>query len=192
MIVQPVSDFTCIWMRPRVRLHPAATHLASILPIGTRWTESQYHSSNRRLSLKKAASVYLYSWWWFLDWWELMASIWLGKVRSIVYWSWPTDYWHQHKVRAYLSGNCLETDENCSYRLGIFGNLTSEELRSQGYLGNNSLRDQQIAFEWIKTNISGFGGDPQKNFGWWWKRGRRYATNLSFIWGYKLRTNEVT
>jgi carboxylesterase type B len=45
--------------------------------------------------------------------------------------------------------------------MGIFGNLTSEDLTSQGYLGNNTLKDQQTAFEWIKTNITGFGGDPE-------------------------------
>lgn len=44
--------------------------------------------------------------------------------------------------------------------MGVFGFLTSEELRNSGYLGNNGLRDQQAAFEWIKKNISGFGGDP--------------------------------
>jgi carboxylesterase type B len=44
--------------------------------------------------------------------------------------------------------------------MGVFGFLTSEELRKAGYLGNNGLRDQRVAFEWIKRNIAGFGGDP--------------------------------
>lgn len=44
--------------------------------------------------------------------------------------------------------------------MGVFGFLTSEELRKEGYVGNNALRDQRVAFEWIKRNIAGFGGDP--------------------------------
>lgn len=47
-----------------------------------------------------------------------------------------------------------------SYRLGVFGFLTSEELRNAGYAANNGLRDQRVAFEWIKKYIGGFGGDP--------------------------------
>ena len=61
----------------------------------------------------------------------------------------------------YFLCKLLGTDKYGSYRMGIFGNLTSKELTIQGYLGNNSLRDQRVAFEWIKKNISGFGGDPE-------------------------------
>ncbi|EUC48463.1 hypothetical protein COCMIDRAFT_87292 [Bipolaris oryzae ATCC 44560] len=48
---------------------------------------------------------------------------------------------------------------NINFRLGILGNLTSEELRRAGYPGNNSLRDQQCALRWVKKFIGGFGGD---------------------------------
>lgn len=48
----------------------------------------------------------------------------------------------------------------CSYRLGVAGFLTSEELRAAGYKGNNYLRDQRAGVEWVKRHISGFGGDP--------------------------------
>jgi carboxylesterase type B len=47
-----------------------------------------------------------------------------------------------------------------SYRLGLPGFLTSEELRAAGYKGNNFLRDQRTAFEWVRKHIDGFGGDP--------------------------------
>ena len=30
-----------------------------------------------------------------------------------------------------------------------------------GYPGNNSLRDQRCALQWIKSHIRGFGGDPE-------------------------------
>ncbi|KAF2685791.1 carboxylesteras-like protein [Lentithecium fluviatile CBS 122367] len=48
---------------------------------------------------------------------------------------------------------------NINYRLGVLGNLTSEELREAGYPGNNSLRDQKCALQWISAHIGGFGGD---------------------------------
>ncbi|KAI4693283.1 uncharacterized protein J4E88_001654 [Alternaria novae-zelandiae] len=48
-----------------------------------------------------------------------------------------------------------------NYRLGAPGNLTSGELRSAGYLGNNSLRDQRCALKWVKKFIGGFGGDGE-------------------------------
>jgi len=47
-----------------------------------------------------------------------------------------------------------------SYRLGLPGLLTSEELRKAGYPGNNSVRDQRTALQWVRKNIAGFGGDP--------------------------------
>lgn len=47
-----------------------------------------------------------------------------------------------------------------SFRLGLPGLLTSQELRDRGYKSNNTLRDQRNAFHWVKEYISGFGGDP--------------------------------
>ena len=48
---------------------------------------------------------------------------------------------------------------NVNYRLGAPGNLTSEELRKSGCPGNNSLRDQRCALQWVGKYIGGFGGD---------------------------------
>lgn len=48
-----------------------------------------------------------------------------------------------------------------SFRLGLPGLLTSEELRQKGYKANNILRDQRTAFRWVKQHIAGFGGDPE-------------------------------
>jgi len=49
---------------------------------------------------------------------------------------------------------------NINYRTGPLGFLTSPMLRTLGYKPNNGLRDQRAALDWIKTYISGFGGDP--------------------------------
>jgi len=57
-------------------------------------------------------------------------------------------------------GNSSRMLTTSSFRLGLSGLLTSEELRSQGYKTNNQLRDQKTAYKWVKEYISGFGGDP--------------------------------
>ncbi|OJJ44966.1 hypothetical protein ASPZODRAFT_153290 [Penicilliopsis zonata CBS 506.65] len=48
-----------------------------------------------------------------------------------------------------------------NYRVGVFGFLTSEELRNAGYKANNGLRDQIVALRWVQKHIRGFGGDPE-------------------------------
>lgn len=53
-----------------------------------------------------------------------------------------------------------------SYRLGAFGFLASSDIRSDNQasgssgVGNYGLRDILLAFEWVKTNIKAFGGNP--------------------------------
>ena len=49
-----------------------------------------------------------------------------------------------------------------SYRLGVTGFLTSEELRKAGYKANNGYHDQRIAMKWVRKFIGGFGGDPDE------------------------------
>lgn len=49
------------------------------------------------------------------------------------------------------------------YRLGVFGFLASAELREESphqSSGNYALLDQIAALEWVKSNITAFGGDP--------------------------------
>ncbi|KAH7336031.1 carboxylesterase-like protein [Rhexocercosporidium sp. MPI-PUGE-AT-0058] len=46
-----------------------------------------------------------------------------------------------------------------NYRVGLPGFLTSQEMRKEGYVANNGLRDQANALRWIKKFIGGFGGD---------------------------------
>lgn len=52
-----------------------------------------------------------------------------------------------------------------NYRLGVFGFMSHPELSQEsgyGGSGNYGLLDQVAALEWIKKNISQFGGDPNR------------------------------
>ncbi len=52
-----------------------------------------------------------------------------------------------------------------NYRLGVFGFLAHPELTRESdrnASGNYALLDQIAALEWVKKNIAGFGGDPQR------------------------------
>ena len=49
-----------------------------------------------------------------------------------------------------------------NYRLGALGFLS---LDSPTLSGNQGLRDQALALEWVQNNIAAFGGDP-KRVGW--------------------------
>lgn len=54
---------------------------------------------------------------------------------------------------------------NCAYRLGVFGYYAHEALAAQsenGTTGNYGLLDQIAALQWVKENISAFGGDPER------------------------------
>lgn len=51
-----------------------------------------------------------------------------------------------------------------NYRLGVFGFLALPELAHEdphGSFGNYGLADQIAALQWVRANISGFGGDPE-------------------------------
>ncbi|KAM3086195.1 hypothetical protein ACMFMG_000332 [Clarireedia jacksonii] len=48
------------------------------------------------------------------------------------------------------------------YRLNLFGFLAGKELQEEGgEVGNYGLWDQRLAIDWVRENISHFGGDPQ-------------------------------
>jgi len=73
-----------------------------------------------------------------------------GSSNSVVY---DLDYLPLHEI-------VLVT---INYRLGPFGFLKLDEA-SNGQIkstGNEGLMDQKLAIEWVKENISEFGGDPE-------------------------------
>ena len=48
-----------------------------------------------------------------------------------------------------------------NYRLGPFGFLcASDGVRESGHTGNYGIYDQLAALQWVRDNISAFGGDP--------------------------------
>jgi para-nitrobenzyl esterase len=51
-----------------------------------------------------------------------------------------------------------------NYRLGAFGFLAHPAIATEtgGAAGNQGLYDQALALEWVKSNITKFGGDPKK------------------------------
>ncbi|KAI9350530.1 Alpha/Beta hydrolase protein [Zopfochytrium polystomum] len=48
-----------------------------------------------------------------------------------------------------------------NYRVGVFGFLASPEIQAAN-ASNAGLRDQILAFRWVRDNIAKFGGDPTK------------------------------
>ena len=56
-----------------------------------------------------------------------------------------------------------------NYRLGVFGFFAHPELTAESERhssGNYALLDQIAALQWVKRNIAGFGGDPQRVMIW--------------------------
>jgi carboxylesterase type B len=58
----------------------------------------------------------------------------------------------------FVSAEFSEVRVNISYRLSAFGFLACDEPRLNG---NYGFKDQWLALEWVKKNISVFGGDPE-------------------------------
>lgn len=50
---------------------------------------------------------------------------------------------------------------NVTYRVGVFGGFELGDL-GEGFDDNLCLRDQLAALAWVRDNIAGFGGDPDR------------------------------
>lgn len=64
---------------------------------------------------------------------------------------------------AFAKKGCIFVSIN--YRLGLLGFLTHPELTAESaehISGNYGIMDQIAAISWVKRNIAGFGGDPEK------------------------------
>ncbi len=63
----------------------------------------------------------------------------------------------------YAGANIAQKDVvyvTINYRVGIFGFLAYKDLTGEEVRGNFAIQDQIAALNWIKENISKFGGDP--------------------------------
>ncbi|KAF9577586.1 hypothetical protein BGW38_007112, partial [Lunasporangiospora selenospora] len=49
-----------------------------------------------------------------------------------------------------------------NYRLGMLGWMEDEAWSRTSVPGNQALRDQILALQWVKNNIGSFGGDPSR------------------------------
>ena len=50
-----------------------------------------------------------------------------------------------------------------NYRVGYLGFFAQSAIDAEGHLnGNYGLMDQQFALKWVRRNIAGFGGDPER------------------------------
>ena len=70
-------------------------------------------------------------------------------------------YRREHK-HCFFNGQYFAADEDVvvvtlNYRLGIFG-----FPGAPGEAQNLGLRDQRLAVEWLRDNVSAFGGDPDR------------------------------
>ena len=95
-----------------------------------------------------------------------------GPPKPIMLWIHGGDYQYggtndrenaNPPMRSVVSGGVVYVVIN--YRLGVFGYLGSEELRSRtadGSTGNFGTSDQRAAIAWIKANAKVFGGDPDR------------------------------
>ncbi|KAF8879078.1 carotenoid ester lipase precursor [Gymnopilus junonius] len=52
-----------------------------------------------------------------------------------------------------------------NYRVNAMGFIGGQQIKNAG-LGNNGLRDQRFAMEWVQQHITAFGGDPTKVIIW--------------------------
>ncbi len=71
-------------------------------------------------------------------------------------WAYEPDY-HGHELAK--RGVVLVS---IAYRLGVFGFLSHPDIEDDGAQANFGLWDQVAALEWIRDNISRFGGDPNR------------------------------
>jgi para-nitrobenzyl esterase len=66
---------------------------------------------------------------------------------------------HYNGSRLAANGNVVVV--NVTYRVGVFGGFELGDL-GEGFDDNLCLRDQLAALAWVRDNIAGFGGDPDR------------------------------
>lgn len=85
------------------------------------------------------------------------------KRRAVMVWI-PGDNWFSGSGDVDFQGPDFLVEEDIvvvtmNYRLGMFGFFAMETAE---FSGNQGLKDQQLALEWVFENIHLFGGDPKR------------------------------
>lgn len=99
----------------------------------------------------------------------LYLNIWTPRETSkkcpVAIWYHGGGYVAGHSTEIEFDGDCYAKRGiilvTVTYRLGIFGWCCHEErTKRDGHSGNYGLLDQIAAIDWVRENISAFGGDP--------------------------------
>ncbi|WP_156680793.1 carboxylesterase/lipase family protein [Sphingomonas profundi] len=104
----------------------------------------------------------------------LYLNVWTPKERRTG--GWPVLVWSCGGAFTFGSGAFAEEDParlaargavvvSFNVRLGVFGFLAHPALSAEaahGTSGNYGLMDQGAAFGWVRRNVAGFGGDPDR------------------------------
>ncbi|KAK5219669.1 hypothetical protein LTR72_008053 [Exophiala xenobiotica] len=78
------------------------------------------------------------------------------------------EYNGKHLVEFSVQRHLPVVSVTINYRLGAFGFLASDAIQNDNEAygskgaGNYGIRDQLLAYEWVKRNIKSFGGDPSR------------------------------
>lgn len=94
-----------------------------------------------------------------------------GKKLPVMVWIHGGSFWYGSNMepttnpagmikQSFLNGEPV-IFVRMNYRLGFFGFAQSDTLQKEGS-ENAGLRDQRMAIEWVRDNIEGFGGDPNR------------------------------
>ncbi|OQU95216.1 hypothetical protein CLAIMM_01455 [Cladophialophora immunda] len=79
-----------------------------------------------------------------------------------------TEYNGKQLVEFSVQKNLPLVSVTINYRLGAFGFLASDAIRTENEasgdtgVGNYGIRDQLLAYQWVKRYINAFGGDPSR------------------------------
>lgn len=86
-----------------------------------------------------------------------------GDRRPVMVWIYGGSFTSGANQYPIYQGGYVATQEDVvlvmlNYRIGALGFLAGIE----GLTGNQGLKDQQLALQWVRDNIAGFGGDPDR------------------------------
>jgi carboxylesterase type B len=103
----------------------------------------------------------------------LYLNIWTGagsgrERRPVIVWTYPDGFRGNSSANPMFDGEGLARKGavvvNFNYRAGVFGFLSHPELSAEsGHgSGNYAMLDQIAVLQWVKRNITAFGGDPDR------------------------------